>query len=282
MALGQDFTLDDDLLLDDEFDPLADAGFGDDEELDFPVADGANPKLEGKPEAAAVPAADARPAEERLAELFSRMAPRSKTLTRILAFCSEPKRVGDVCEYIEGLRKNDRSVYTTSDLSGLLERAGGLERVDAQGRPYVEKKVQPKTVVVDGVAYLEPGEPEPMFWVASEAGRALVEADDPDARSQQLLEEEVAYLPIIKRILTLCSGSAGATAKAIAREVDKDPLLARPRYYSSRFVEKLHGCDALLWEGKAWKATELGLSLLGQLDGVQDDRSEVLAGGLDR
>ena len=106
----------------------------------------------------------------------------------------------------------------------------------------------------------------------------MIVADDPEGRTEQLFEEEDAYLPIFKRILTLCSAAGGASAKQIAKACDTDPLLQNPRYYSSRFVEKLNKSDALTWAGKTWELTQTGREALVQLESVDDPASaEILA-----
>ena len=282
MTCADTYELDLDLMEDEAFDPLADDGFGDDEEVDFPIADGSNLKMEGIEPCAPVPARDDRPAEVRIAELFKRMAPRRKTLLKILSFCLEKQPVAEVGSYIAELKRSDKSVFTANDLCSLLERAGAIVRVGEDGAPYVEEEVEPRTVVVDGVEYLEPGTPAPAFWLTTEQGRAQVQAEDPAGRLQELFESEPQYLPIYKRILTLCSAAAGATAKAIAKAVDKDDLLRSPRMYSSRFVEKLHACDALAWGEKVWLTAPLGLEALEQLAGVQDEETDKIAAAIER
>jgi len=260
-----------------DFDPLADSGIEDDEELEFPVGDGANLKApEGASPVRPVPDHDPRPAAERTAELFESMATRRKTLLKILAFCTEPRPVAEVADYIAELKQRDCSVFSASDLTALLDRAGSIERVDESGAPYQDVKLEPKTVVIDGVEYLEPATPPVACWLTSEAGRAVLEANRPAEALQALFEEEVLYLPIYRRILTLASDAQGASAKQLARAVDGDPLLKSPRYYSSRFVEKLNQCDALSWEGKVWAITDLGREGLDQLAGVDDPASDVI------
>ena len=92
--------------LDEGYDPLADIDFADDEDVDYPVGDGANLKQAGLPEVEPVPAHDARPASERTAELFSRMATRRKTLLAILRKCQEKQPVRDVVDYICDLKSS--------------------------------------------------------------------------------------------------------------------------------------------------------------------------------
>ena len=264
--------------LDEGYDPLADIDFAGDEDVDYPVGDGANLKQVGLPEVEPVPVHDARPASERTAELFSRMATRRKTLLAILRKCQEKQPVREVVDYICDLKTRDHSVYSANDFCSLLERAGAIERVGEDGASYEEVELEPKTVVVDGVEYLEPQTPAPAFWLTTQAGLDMIAADDPEGRTEQLFEEEDAYLPVFKRILTLCSAAGGASAKQIAKACDTDPLLQSPRYYSSRFVEKLNKSDALTWAGKSWELTQTGREALVQLESVDDPASaEILA-----
>lgn len=265
----------------DDFDPLADTALDDAEELEFPVGTGENLKAgAGESPVRPVPDHDPRPAQVRTAELFESMATRRKTLFKILAYCAEPKPVTEVSSYIAELKQKDRSVFTASDLTTLLERAGAIERVDESGAPYQDVKLEPKTVVIDGVEYLEPATPPVACWLVTQAGREQLEANKPFEALQAVFEEEGAYLPIYKRVLTMASDALGASAKQLARAIDSDPLLKSPRYYSSRFVEKLNVCEALSWEGKVWMITDLGREALDQLAGVDDPASDVIAATL--
>ena len=274
------FELDLDAALDEGYDPLADDELAD-EDVDFPVGDGSNLHAAERPEVTPVPAHDERPAAQRTAELFEHMAARRKTLLAILEKCREKQPVREVADYIVELKRRDRSVYSANDFCSLLERAGAIERVGEDGASYEEVELEPKTVVVDGVEYLEPQTPPPAFWVTTQAGLDVLAADDPEGRTERIFEDEGDYLPIYRRILTLCSAAGGAAAKDIAKACDSDPLLQKPRYYSSRFVEKLNRSDALAWAGKTWELTETGREALAQLEGVEDPASDDIRAGLE-
>lgn len=273
------FELDMDDLLDAGYDPLADDEDADD--VDFPVGDGANLKTADRPQVKPVQAHDCRPASERISELFEHMAPRRKTLLAILRKCRDKQPVRDVSAFIDDLKTRDHSVYSANDFCTLLERAGAIERVGEDGQSYEEVVLEPKTVVVDGTAYLEPQTPPAAFWVTTQAGVELLDQEDPLSQLEKLFENEGAYLPIYRRILTLCSAAEGASAKDIAKACDKDALLQKPRYYSSRFVEKLNLCDALTWTGKTWQLTDPGREALAQLHGVIDTASDDILAGLE-
>lgn len=259
----------------DEFDPLADAGEDNDAEGEggeyLPTATAAETAAQAQDAAPA--AVDERPASERIADLFKSMAPRRKVLLGILAFCQEPQAVADVNAEVDRLQADNFSVYTAANLCTLLERAGAIERVDAEGAPAEELEAEPEVVVVDGVEYLQASEPAPTFWVLTEPGREALEADQPLERLHALLDDDARYAVIYKRILTVCAAEGGATTPAINERVDNDPLVQKPRLYAPHFVDKLEKCDALEWR-KAWYTTEIGRAGLEMLADVADESAD--------
>ena len=254
----------------DEFDPLEDTGADEDEEAeggDYTAISSAT-DTPGADEQPAEPV-DTRTPEERIEDLFKSMAPRRKVLLGILAFVETPQTVNDVNAHVDKLQEDNFSVYSAANLCSLLERAGAIERVTADGTPADEVEVEPKTVVVDGVEYLEAAEPVEVFWRITEAGQAKLDSDKPIDRLRALLDEDAHYAVIYKRILTLCAADGGATTPTINGKVDNDPLVQKPRLYAPHFVDKLEKCDALEWR-KAWYTTEVGKQGLEMLADVVD------------
>ncbi|MBM7000814.1 hypothetical protein I3I95_11925 [bacterium] len=270
----------------DAFDPLADEGFDPDEDVDFPVADGSNLQLaETKSRLSAQAAAECpenndRPAAERIQELFREMGKRRRTLLGILDYCRTMRPVLEVADHITELKKYDRSVYSPTDFCSLLQRAGAIERVDADGNHYVEESLEPEVVMVDGVQYLEPRTPAPAYWRTTEDGIAALDADDPVAATRALFEEDGSYLPIYRRVLTMCARPGGATARDLSRAIDGDPLVQSPRLYSSHFVEKLNVSEALAWGDRVWVITDAGREALEALADVDDPASDEIAAGI--
>lgn len=257
--------LDTDFSLDDTFDPLEDTDSADedlDEEFSGYIGTG---EITETSEARI----DDRPAQIRIAELLERMAPRRKILLNTIAFCEEKQPVAAVNEFIDDLQAKNTSVYSAATLCSLLEQAGALLRVDATGEAAHELDVEPETVVIDGVEYLEAQEPLELFWIATPEGLEIVAADKPLERLTELFETDALYQPIYKRVLRLCNTEDGATTPAINAEVDHDPLVQEPRLYGPYFVDKLEKCDALTWE-KKWVITEIGKAGLQLLADVVD------------
>ena len=205
---------------------------------------------------------DDRSPEERTAELFEAMQPCRRELLGILRRCLEPALAEEAFAAADEVSGRHGRVYTSEALCGLLERSGALERLE-------EGDAGPRTVVVDGVEYLEAAEPVEVFWRITEPGQAKLDSDKPTERLRSLLEEDAAYAVIYKRILTLCAAENGAATPVINGKVDNDPLVQKPRLYAPHFVDKLEQCDALEWR-KAWFTTETGKQGLEMLTDVVD------------
>lgn len=245
-----------DLALDDSmgFDPLG--AFDDDVEEDAEeVTEGyLGTPLTDVP----APVVDTRPAPERIADLFSAMAPRRRTLLGMITFCAAPQTTDALDAEVDRLQTDNFSVYSPASLANLLERAGALARVTADGEPYPEGDPEPVLVEVDGVSYYEADEAPEVCWLATEDGAAYAEADKPLDRLTNLLAEDAKYATIYERILGLTAQDAGASMPTINEAVDNDELLKSPRLYAPHFIDKLEKCDAVEWRDKSWRITEVG------------------------
>ena len=188
----------------------------------------------------------------------------------------EPQPASAVNARVDELQENNFSVYSAANLCSLLEKAGAIERVTAEGEPAENIEAEPQTVVVDGVEYLEAREPVEIYWRITEPGRAALEADKPLERLRALLDEDAAYAPIYQRILRLCAADGGTTTPTINNAVDHDPLVQKPRFYAPHFVDRLEKCDALAWR-KAWCITDIGRAGLDMLADVVDEGAPAAA-----
>lgn len=227
------------------------------------------PNPNGFPALAYVDAAQ-KPAEERLAVLLEQMSTQKPLLLSILSLCAEPTPVEAVHARIAELQKNRTSVFGPESLCGLLEGAGALERVDASGNPVSEGAAEAAAIVEDGVEYLAPAPRETAFWRTTEVGAARVAADDPRGRLHELMEADSAYIPIYRRILGLCAEAGGMSAADLGKRVDGDPLLQNPRFYATKFVDRLERAGGLEWK-EAWSTTEEGKALLEELGGAASE-----------
>lgn len=212
---------------------------------------------------------DPRPAEERISELLDLMAFRRKILLNAIAYCETPQAVSDLNAFINKMQTDNTSVYSAETLCSLLERAGALKRITAEGDIASTVEGEPQTIVVDGVEYLEASEPVKSYWRATEEGMAAVDADKPLDRLRELFVQDKNYLPVYKRILTLCSAPDGSKIQTLSEEIDKQPIMKEPRLYVSHFIDKLEQCDALEWQ-KSWITNDIGFMGLELLAEVED------------
>ncbi len=152
----------------------------------------------------------------------------------------------------------------------MLEIAGALERVTADGTPYGQTKTAPEIVVMDGVEYYRPVHAATVFWRTTEAGETMLAEDDPNARLDALFEKDERYLAVYKRILTMAAAAEGTTAAALSAAVDRDPAVQSPRYFVQHFLEALEKCSAIEWRGGAWRLTDAGRYGLRALSSITD------------
>lgn len=207
------------------------------------------------------------PASERIADLLGKMGPLRDDLLRIVRLCEQMRSVDEANGYIDKLKENNHSVYSPATLCSLLERAGALSRVNAEGQPVSQNPAEPLVVKdEDGEEYLQAAEQEPSFWLATPEGLEAAASDKPAERLKALLEESGEYRPIYLRVLSLCAAEEkGASLASLSTAVDADPLLQNPRRAVTYFVDKLKDCSALVWTG-AWSISETGREVLASLE----------------
>lgn len=222
----------------------------------------------------AAPEYAARPAKERIEELFNNMNPHRRVLYGVLRALRKPVSNEEVGGVVDALRAHKFSVYSTSNICTMLETAGAVRRVLEDGTPYSEFKPEPKIVVEDGVEYWQ-AVPAPMpYWQVTEEGQEQLDSYHPIEKLERTFADEAEYLTLYKRILTMTSEGEGVTMKQMSAAVDNDPLVAtEPRnYFVQHFVEALERGEAVAWNGTAWKITEVGRQALAEnLAEVVDD-----------
>lgn len=201
---------------------------------------------------------DTRPAPERIESLFERLEPRKRVLRNIMNFLDTPKRSDVLSEKVVELQEYDFSVFDGYSYSSLLFEAGAIDKVMEDGSPIPEDYEQaPDIVVIDGVEYYKPTNGIMVYWVTTEDGKAYLAKDDPEARMQALLQDELVYAHIYQRVLDAAAMPTGAAAQTLADLVDNDPVCQTPRRWSAFFSRRLEDCDAITFAG-TWKITEIG------------------------
>jgi hypothetical protein len=218
-----------------------------------------------------VPAKPELTPEERIAALIKGMPGRKKILLGIIEYCREPRSPGEVDAYTEELQEHNYSVYTPIILRKLLEEAGAIEYLEgeAAGLP---AEPEPVTETDGDEEFLVVTQRPEGKWLATAAGLATVEAEDPYKALEDLLVDDKAYLEIYMRILRFCQEQP-RTKKEIDDIVDDDPLVQKPRRYSGYFVDKLEVRSALEWKGN-WNTTQVGLDILEKYGNEQGNEAK--------
>lgn len=253
----------------DSFNPLADFN-PDDQDFDAPLESGVvrvDPREFPTMEALAQTSEElaSQPTRVRIATLFENMKPSRRLLISVLARCEEPLSNTEAIAMISEFQENEKSIFSPDTILHHLHRAGALERLTEDGAFYEDLDLEPETVVVDGVAYLEPKTPPEIFWHTTAEGSEVVEGNRPAERLAILFENEPSYLHIYRTVLEHAQSDAGALEKTLGPLVNADPALQKPRMYVPRFIERLAENDAIAWRNGAWRITELGSQALADL-----------------
>lgn len=262
---------------DEEFDPLFDAK--EEEELEW---EDVEPEFEGSTEflppdpdefaAAAGPTLpadkdDGRPAAERINELFHQMVPRKQIFLDTLRAAAVPISTTDINEVINKLEASNYSVYSPEQQCAMLENAGALQRVNPDGTPYSNEEREPETVIVDGVAYLQPTQPPEVYWLITEAGQDVVDADKPLERFRANVLGDSEFLDAYLCIMESCNTEKGAIITVLDKQVEELPSVCAhtPKFTASHFIDRLRLCNTVVWKRPAWQLTDIGKEALVEL-----------------
>ncbi len=201
-----------------------------------------------------------RPAIERTRELFAYMYPHRIMLLQTLEAATDITSNEEMEQKIDEIRAHKFSVYSPVNICTMLEVAGALERVTADGDPYVEHEAKPDIVIEDGEEFYVPTNPEPVYWHISAAGEQMLEDRDLDTKLKEQLSADEKYLGIYKRVMRMANAQDGTTMKELSAAVDGDPLISKPNriHFVQHYVETLERCEAISWNGSTWKLTDFG------------------------
>lgn len=267
---------------DDLFDPF-------DEEGEEPEPD--EQPLIGAPlddeQAEKLPVLDLRTPRQRIEDLMEQMPGQRRTILRMIDYCREERSVSEMDERYAQLHEYSYSVYSAVIFRELLEEAGAIRYIPAEGEIGQEAAsgsakgsegvegnpakaaAQPEGVVrevyFDGeeeveFEFLEIADNPAGTWVATEDGLTVVDAQDDFKKVQDLLGKEPQYLPVYRQILDYCRESA-RSAKDVDALVANEPLLQEPRRFAGYFIGRLEREGALEWRG-GWIATDVGCAIL--------------------
>lgn len=242
--------------IEDDFDPLADLAFDEDErdeaEIDYlpPIPDA---------DKSVLPPVVPLTAAERIEKLLAGVPGQQFRLLHAVEFCTDPKTMDEIVADLDVAYPATTSVYGAAQLIRLLERDGALKRLEDEVT---------NTAVADAAASAE-GEGDfivvtpaaPCRYQATPAGLDAIAAHVNENRVVEKVTEDERYLPIFHRVLELCAREGGCPTKELDRAVDGDPLCQEPRRFCGFFRGKLEETGAIEWRD-AWVITDLGRSVL--------------------
>ena len=167
-----------------------------------------------------------RPASERIADLFSAMAPRRRTLLGMIA----------VPQTTDALDAEVDRLQADKPPRSLANAAGALARVTADGEP-----PRGRSSEVDGVSTTRPEAPE-AAWNTPPTSPSTAWTD--------LLSEDAKYATIYEL----------RPYRPGERRLDADHQRGRGQrraaellsLYAPHFIDKLEKCDAVEWRDKSW------------------------------
>ena len=290
--------------VDEDFDPFAVESLDDleeeepDNEYSVPVIPDADKSI--------IPEHVELPAEERIRNLLKGMpAQHFRVLAAVKACAGKEKTLDEIIEEVDAEFSNVNSVFSTGRIVQLLERAGAIERIDPEddeeeieepeeqteevlednevngefeeGEEYASPYSDDIYPIVDpGVEYVEVQRAKPSRFIATEAGIQAYEASIDIKNVQEFLSKEPQYLPIYKRILTMCNVEGGRLVQEINAVIDPDPICAEPRRFATYFLRNLEDEGAVRFDD-TWKITDYGkkaldLGLLAESEQANNDK----------
>ena len=270
----------------DEFDPLADGAFEDleDEEPDNDYSAPVIPDAERS----VIPEMVDLPASERIENLLKGIPGQQfRILSAVRACGEEPRPLAEIIEFVDDEFPRETSVYSTGRLVQLLERAGAIECArEEPASPACKTASSPDADEAPGGG-AQVQRNAPALYSATRAGLEALAARTGMAQMEEFLQEEPRYIPVYKRILTMCTVEEGRLVQEVNAVVNKDPVCEDPRRYSTYFLRRLEGVGAIRYSD-AWRTTDYGkrslaLGLLadageaGDLSAAVDARRRQLA-----
>lgn len=152
------------------------------------------------------------------------------------------------------LQEFRRSVYTSSTIRRLLERAGALT--------FISHDEAPEEQVDEDGNLVVPEKPEPT-WLSTADGLEYIGAQDPFGELVGAVEPYTVHSEVFRTVIETC-GDEGASISQIEAAVRATGIMENDKLQAGFFVGKLEDYGAIEWRG-TWVATELGMQYLEYL-----------------
>ena len=192
---------------------------------------------------------------------------RRKVLLAIVDMCRDGLPASQVAERVDALQKDNRSVFAPMTLCRMLERAGAL----ALEMPEPAEEIED---VENNVTYLEIKEAiDPVWYSTAEGLEAYDELTQGAAFRDIVLDRDSAYIDVYRAVMKEVS-DGGRSKLQIENLVDSFPIVQSPRRFGGHFIDMLERTDAIEWKDRAWHITDLGRSMLAEMEQADETEGE--------
>lgn len=192
---------------------------------------------------------------------------RRKVLLAIVDMCRDGLPASQVAERVDALQKDNRSVFAPMTLCRMLERAGAL----ALEMPEPAEEIED---VENNVTYLEIKEAiDPVWYSTVEGLEAYDELTQGAAFRDIVLDRDSAYIDVYRAVMKEVS-DGGRSKLQIENLVDSFPIVQSPRRFGGHFIDMLERTDAIEWKDRAWHITDLGRSMLAEMEQADETEGE--------
>lgn len=184
---------------------------------------------------------------------------RRRVLLAIVDMCRDGMPASQVSERVDALQKDNRSVFAPMTLCRMLERAGAL----VLEMPETAEEVED---VEDNVTYLEIKEAvDPVWYATAEGLEAYDQLTQGAAFRDIVLDKDSVYIDVYRAVMEATS-DGGRSKLQIEELVDSFPIVREPRRFGGHFIDMLERTDAIEWKDRAWHITDLGRSMLAEME----------------
>lgn len=206
-------------------------------------------------------------AVEAVLSLFDHNPARRPVLVSILGWCDGGCLNSELTEKVDALQADNRSVYGTTTLCRMLERAGALTLE-------MPEAAEPHEDVEAGVAFLEIKERVDPVWRTTEEGSALYERlTQGSAFRDIVLDRDSRYVKVYRAVMRAVD-ERPCTKPEIEDLVDTFDEVKSPRRFGGHFIDMLERTDALEWSEHAWRLTDLGRAMLPAVEAAAAAKKE--------
>lgn len=192
---------------------------------------------------------------------------RRPVLVSILGWCEGGCVNSELTEKVDALQADNRSVYGTTTLCRMLERAGALELE-------MPETSEEREDAAEGVEYLEIKERVDPTWRTTEAGSAVfAQMTDGSAFRDMVFNRDVKYLEVYRAVMNFVD-AAPRSKDDIETLVDGFDVVKSPRRFGGHFIDMLEKTDALHWKDHSWQLTDLGRKMIPEVEAACAKKGE--------